>query len=289
MKLPGRAQACAEATARSAPPATPLRATVGDALPCACGVAFSTTPARRTSAQDLSRARARAESCAHGAPPERARTVLEHLQQRQAGDVHLLGSVHERCVDLGRAAHPHARLIEHALEALHGRWQGARALLRPTPAAGLTPHCRHAHERERARRSSPAPTPDPRASSWPRGALRSLRLAAPRGARACLGGPGRRGARAQWRARVRKTHASAPSPAPRPDPHQKARRTYSRMPPARPTAARRFAAPRRFLAAPSACAAMGAAPHRRAPRYSAACENAEEVSKWHNARSGTWH
>ena len=59
MKLPGRAQACADATARSAPPATPLRATVGDALPCACGVAFSTTPARRTSAQDLPRARAR--------------------------------------------------------------------------------------------------------------------------------------------------------------------------------------------------------------------------------------
>ena len=238
------------------------------------------------------RARARgAESCAHGAPPERTRTVLEHLQQRQAGDIHLLGSVHERCVDLGRAAHPHARLIEHTLEALHGRWQGARALLRPTPAAGLTPRCRHAHERERARRSPPAPTPDPRASV----ALVAPRCAAlppPRGPSRRAGVFGRSGAprRARAVARgVRKTHASAPSPAPRPDPHQKARRTYSRMPPARPTAARGFAAPRRFLAAPSACAAMGAAPRRRAPRYSAACENAEEVSKWHNARSGTWH
>ena len=84
------------------------------------------------------RARARgAESCAHGAPPERTRTVLEHLQQRQAGDIHLLGSVHERCVDLGRAAHPHARLIEHTLEALHGRWQGARA---PPPHPRCWPH-----------------------------------------------------------------------------------------------------------------------------------------------------
>lgn len=148
-------------------------------------------------------ARARgAESCAHGAPPERTRTVLEHLQQRQAGDVHLLGSVHERCVDLGRAAHPHARLIEHTLEALHGRWQGARALLRPTPAAGLTPRCRRAHERERARRSPPAPTPDPRASV----ALVAPRCAAlppPRGPSRRAGVFGRSGAPRHARAVAR--------------------------------------------------------------------------------------